>query len=58
MRKTVLVQLHSGKDYLLPNEEVIHVNERLVLRGWNYPMSRDLASDQEFFLLTSSSAIT
>ncbi len=44
IRKTVLVQMHSGKDYVLANEEVDHVNERLVLRGWNYHMSRDLAN--------------
>lgn len=43
IRKTVLVQMHSGQDYVLANEEVDHVNERLVLRGWNYHMSRDLA---------------
>ena len=43
-RKTVLAQMHSGKDYVLVNEEVNHVNERLVLRGWNYHMSRDLAN--------------
>lgn len=44
VRKTVLVQLYSGQDYLLPNEEVNHVDEQLVLRGWNYHMSRELAS--------------
>lgn len=43
-RKTVLVQLHSGRDYVLPNDEVNHVNERLVLRGWNHHMNRDSAS--------------
>ena len=43
LRKTVLVQMHSGKDYVLANDEVDHVNERLVLRGWNYHMSRNLA---------------
>ena len=44
IRKTILVQMHSGKDYVLANEGVDHVNERLVLRGWNYHMSRDLAN--------------
>ena len=45
IRKTVLVQLHSGRDYVHANEEVNHVNEYLVLRGWNYHMSRNLAND-------------
>ena len=44
VRKTVLVQLYSGKDYVLANEEVNHVNESLVLRGWNYHMSRKRAN--------------
>ena len=44
-RKTVLVQLHSGNDYVLPNDAVNHVNEQLVLRGWNHHMTRDLASE-------------
>lgn len=43
-RKTVLVQLYSGNDYVLPNKEVNHVNESLVLRGWNYHMNRERAS--------------
>jgi phytanoyl-CoA hydroxylase len=38
-RKTVLVQMYSGSDYLLDNE-VAHVNEQLVLAGWNHHMSR------------------
>ena len=29
LRKTVLVQLYSGKDFVLPNDEVNHVNENL-----------------------------
>ncbi|NKB36544.1 MAG: hypothetical protein GKR93_05140 [Gammaproteobacteria bacterium] len=44
VRKTVLVQMYSGQDYLLPNKEVNHVDEQLVLRGWNYHMTRELAS--------------
>ena len=44
VRKTVLVQMYSGQDYLLPNEEVNHVDEQLVLRGWNHHMTRELAS--------------
>ena len=39
-RKTVLVQLHSGSDYVLDNDEVNHVNKALVLRGWNHHMTR------------------
>jgi len=43
-RKTVLVQLHSGSDYVLDREGGHeHVNERLTLRGWNHHMSRDRA---------------
>jgi phytanoyl-CoA hydroxylase len=44
-RKTVLVQLYSGNDYLLDNSEVAHVNEQLVLAGWNQYMSRARAAD-------------
>ena len=43
-RKTVLVQLHSGTDHVPAGDGPGHVNERLVLRGWNYRMSRDLAN--------------
>ena len=43
-RKTVLVQLYSGSDYVLPNDTVNHVDEQLVLRGWNHHMSRDKAA--------------
>jgi ectoine hydroxylase-related dioxygenase (phytanoyl-CoA dioxygenase family) len=39
-RKTVLVQMYRGSDYLLDNSEVAHVNEQLVLAGWNHHMSR------------------
>lgn len=42
-RKTVLVQMHSGSDYLLPTQAVDHVNEHLVIAGWNHHMSRTLA---------------
>jgi phytanoyl-CoA hydroxylase len=44
-RKSVLVQMHSGSDYVLPNEEVNHVNERIVLSGWNHHMTRALAEE-------------
>ena len=43
-RKTVLVQLYSGADLVLPNEKVNHVDEQLVLRGWNHHMSREKAA--------------
>lgn len=43
VRKTVLAQLHSGSDYLLDNPEMPHVNESLVLSGWNHHMTRALA---------------
>ncbi len=42
-RKTVLVQMHSGGDYVLENEDIEHINERLVLSGWNHHMRRSLA---------------
>jgi phytanoyl-CoA hydroxylase len=45
LRKTVLVQMHSGSDYVLENREVAHVNERLVLAGWNHHMIRTLAEE-------------
>jgi phytanoyl-CoA hydroxylase len=42
-RKTVLAQLHSGNDFVLDNPEVNHVNEYLVLAGWNHHMNRSRA---------------
>lgn len=42
-RKTVLAQLISGRDYIVRREGQNHVNEQLVLRGWNYHMSRNQA---------------
>jgi phytanoyl-CoA hydroxylase len=44
LRKTVLVQMHSGDDYVLDNPEVNHANEQLVLAGWNHYMSRAQAA--------------
>jgi len=35
-RKTVLVQLHRGSDWIDPT---LHANARLVLRGWNHRMT-------------------
>jgi phytanoyl-CoA hydroxylase len=45
-RKTVLVQLHSGKDKVEDGAPA-HPNERLVIRGWNYDASRDRANSQK-----------
>ncbi len=42
-RKTVLVQLYSGHDEVLDEGGDNHVNERLVLRGWNHEMQREAA---------------
>jgi ectoine hydroxylase-related dioxygenase (phytanoyl-CoA dioxygenase family) len=42
VRKTVLVQLHSGDDVV--EHENRHPNERLVLRGWNHHASRSTAN--------------
>lgn len=38
IRKTVLVQMHSGKDKMEP--EIDHPNEAIVLNGWNYHSTR------------------
>ncbi len=43
VRKTVLIQMYSGKDCVLANDKVNHPNEHMVLRGWNHQMSRELA---------------
>jgi len=42
IRKTVLAQLHAGTDGV--EAECNHPNERLVLRGWNYAATREIAS--------------
>jgi ectoine hydroxylase-related dioxygenase (phytanoyl-CoA dioxygenase family) len=42
IRKSVLVQLHAGDDEI--EEGNRHPNSRLVLRGWNYKMTRDKAN--------------
>ena len=44
IRKTVLLQMYSGADCVLDNPLVNHVNEQLVLAGWNHHMTRDLAN--------------
>ncbi|HND60821.1 MAG TPA: phytanoyl-CoA dioxygenase family protein [Opitutaceae bacterium] len=38
LRKTVLVQLYSGKDRIEP--QVMHADSRLVLRGWSHVASQ------------------
>ena len=40
-RKTVLCQLYAGTDRVEDGNQ--HPDERLVLRGWNHNISRDLA---------------
>lgn len=48
VRKTVLVQMHAGDDRV--EEGNMHPNEALVLRGWNYHMTRDRANRAEVML--------
>jgi phytanoyl-CoA hydroxylase len=43
VRKTVLVQMYGGDDYVLENKDGNHVDEQLVLTGWNHHMTRALA---------------
>jgi phytanoyl-CoA hydroxylase len=38
-RKTILIQLYSGKDTIV--DENPHTNVQLVLRGWNYQATRE-----------------
>jgi len=42
VRKTVLVQFHSGSDEVEPGN--LHPDERLCLRGWNATMTRSKAN--------------
>ena len=42
IRKTVLVQMHSGRDEL--EAHVRHPNARLTLRGWNHAATRQTAA--------------
>ena len=39
-RKTILIQLYSGKDKIIKND---HTNVEIVLRGWNYFATRESA---------------
>ena len=43
-RKTVLAQVHAGSDYVVSGDGLNHVNESLVLRGWNRYMTRERAA--------------
>ncbi|MEE3188542.1 MAG: phytanoyl-CoA dioxygenase family protein, partial [Candidatus Neomarinimicrobiota bacterium] len=38
-RKTILIQLYSGKDSIVDENQ--HTNVQLVLRGWNYQATRE-----------------
>ena len=38
-RKTILIQLYSGKDYIIDNNN--HTNVQLVLKGWNHHARRN-----------------
>ena len=42
IRKTVLVQMHSGRDQV--EENIRHPNARLTLRGWNHAATRGNAA--------------
>ena len=41
-RKTILIQLYSGKDKIIENNQ--HTNVQLTLRGWNYHATRNAVS--------------
>lgn len=42
VRKTVLCQMYAGDDRIDPQASG-HIDEQLVLRGWNHQMTRDIA---------------
>ena len=42
VRKTVLVQMYAGDDQI--EEGNTHINERLVLKGWNHRVTRSQAN--------------
>jgi phytanoyl-CoA hydroxylase len=42
VRKTVLCQMYAGDDRIDPKASG-HIDEQLVLRGWNHQMTRDIA---------------
>jgi hypothetical protein len=37
--------MYSGSDYVLENKEVGHLDDQLVLAGWNRHMGRQLAKE-------------
>jgi ectoine hydroxylase-related dioxygenase (phytanoyl-CoA dioxygenase family) len=43
IRKTVLVEMHSGRDRV--EEGITHPNARLVLRGFNHHITRSIANE-------------
>jgi len=43
IRKTVLVQMHSGEDEI--EDWVTHPNARLALAGWNHRATRSKANE-------------
>jgi len=43
LRKSVLVQMHAGNDRI--EGDNTHPDSRLTLRGWNHPMTRELANN-------------
>ena len=43
VRKTVLVQLHSGDDRI--EDGITHPNARMVLRGFNHEITRSIANE-------------
>ena len=45
VRKTVLVQMHSGSDRV--EDGITHPNERLVLSGWNHFATRNVAGSKQ-----------
>ena len=42
-RKTVLIQLYSGRDKII--DDTKHTNVQLVLKGWNYNSTRKTAGN-------------
>jgi len=42
-RKTILIQLYSGKDKIIKGNQ--HTNVQLVLKGWNYNSTRKTAEN-------------
>ena len=53
IRKTVLVQMHSGGDEV--EAHVRHLNARFALRGWNHAAPRKTAAQDESVLPSHAS---